>query len=183
LPQQGDWQGYFAPHHGVVECNPGYAILMQGKRAPLVWHRLEVPTAQWTRHLPETVDPRDRRWRADRQGWVLKPTWGRVGDGLLLEGVTDTKKAKAINWWSRFFPRDWIAQRRFVAAPIMTPQGPIYPCLGVYTINGRAAGVYGRSARRPLIDHRAQDVAVLLATSTNQDQQHPAPNTQLEESA
>ena len=39
----------------------------------------------------------------------------------------------------------------------------VYPCLGVYTIGGRVAGAYGRLARRPLIDARAEDAAVLSA--------------------
>jgi hypothetical protein len=34
--------------------------------------------------------------------------------------------------------------------------------LGVYTVDGRAAGVYGRVAPTSLINSRAQDVAVLL---------------------
>jgi hypothetical protein len=37
----------------------------------------------------------------------------------------------------------------------------MYPCLGVYTIDGRAAGIYGRLSARPLVDYAAVDVAVL----------------------
>jgi hypothetical protein len=40
--------------------------------------------------------------------------------------------------------------------------GARHCCLGVYTIDGRAAGIYGRMAPRPLIDDRAEDVAVLV---------------------
>jgi hypothetical protein len=35
--------------------------------------------------------------------------------------------------------------------------------VGVYTVNDRAVGAYGRLATRPLIDWRAQDAAVLAA--------------------
>ena len=38
----------------------------------------------------------------------------------------------------------------------------MYPCLGVYTIDGRAAGIYGRIAPKPFIDYAAVDVAVLV---------------------
>jgi hypothetical protein len=38
----------------------------------------------------------------------------------------------------------------------------VYPCVGVFVVDGRAAGIYGRVARRPLIDARAHDVPVLL---------------------
>ena len=33
-------------------------------------------------------------------------------------------------------------------------------CFGVYVIDGRAAGIYGRMATQPLINHTARDVAV-----------------------
>jgi len=36
-------------------------------------------------------------------------------------------------------------------------------CLGVYTIDARVAGAYGRIAERPLVDARAKDAAVLAA--------------------
>ena len=38
-----------------------------------------------------------------------------------------------------------------------------YPCLGVYTLDDRVVGAYGRLAERPLIDARAEDAAVLAA--------------------
>jgi hypothetical protein len=44
-------------------------------------------------------------------------------------------------------------------------QGWVHAVVGVYVIDGHAAGVYGRIARRALIDHMAQDVAVLVPQS------------------
>ncbi|MEY2794983.1 MAG: hypothetical protein RIR10_699, partial [Planctomycetota bacterium] len=38
-------------------------------------------------------------------------------------------------------------------------------CIGVYVIDGRAAGAYARVAPRALMDGRAQDAAVLLDAS------------------
>jgi len=65
-----------------------------------------------------------------------------------------------------------VAQRRFTALPLVhdgvAHDGALHdgaarhPCLGVYTIDGRVAGAYGRVASRPLIDGRAQDAAVLV---------------------
>ena len=46
--------------------------------------------------------------------------------------------------------------------PLDTPDGPQFPCIGVYTIDGAAAGIYGRLAPKPLIDGTARDVAVLV---------------------
>jgi len=55
----------------------------------------------------------------------------------------------------------FVAQRRFELIPLLTAEGYVYPCIGVYTINGRAAGAYGRLGSKPLIDATAQDVAIL----------------------
>ena len=57
----------------------------------------------------------------------------------------------------------WVAQRRFEACPIESPAGPIYPCIGVYTVNGCPKGIYGRFSYTPVIDFAAVDVAVLIA--------------------
>ncbi|MGA2232614.1 MAG: hypothetical protein ABSH22_17085, partial [Tepidisphaeraceae bacterium] len=59
-------------------------------------------------------------------------------------------------------PSRWIAQRRFQTLPLDTPAGPVYPCVGVYTINGQAAGAYARYSPRAVIDYAAVDVAVLI---------------------
>jgi hypothetical protein len=38
----------------------------------------------------------------------------------------------------------------------------MYPCIGVYTIGGRACGIYGRLSRNPVVTYTAADVAVLI---------------------
>jgi hypothetical protein len=40
---------------------------------------------------------------------------------------------------------------------------PWYACVGVYTLDDRAIGAYGRVAPRPLIDGLARDASVLVA--------------------
>ena len=66
-------------------------------------------------------------------------------------------------------PGRWVAQRRFEAVPMRVGAAKFYPCIGVYTIDGRAAGAYGRVASRPLIDWRAQDTAVLRVPSPSDE--------------
>jgi hypothetical protein len=60
------------------------------------------------------------------------------------------------------FPNQWVAQRRFESLAIDTPLGAAYPCIGVYTVGGRAAGIYGRMSRTPVVSYAAADVAVLV---------------------
>jgi glutathionylspermidine synthase len=142
-------------------CNPATALLTQSKRLPLVWNELETPMPTWRALLPETRDPRRARWGSD-DGWLVKPALGRVGEGVGIRGVTPAKSWKSIARSARWFPRHWVAQRRFDAVPLETPDGPQFPCIGVYTVGGVAAGIYGRIAPRPLIDAAARDVAVLV---------------------
>jgi glutathionylspermidine synthase len=147
----------------VPVSNPGQALVVQSKRLPLVWDALGVDVSTWKRLLPETCDPRAlTRKERESPSFVIKPALGRVGEGVALSGAIDEKKRRAILRTARIFPRHFVAQRRFDARAFSTPAGPVYPCVGVFTVDGRAVGCYGRVSRSPLIDHRAIDVAVLL---------------------
>jgi hypothetical protein len=167
LPGRLDWRRFFRGGKTPV-CNPGSALVVESKRFSLVWPRLKTPLPTWVALLPETRDPRAvaaPEWA--RGGWVLKPAFGNTGDDVaLLVGKQccprDARRWRRAVWSAWLRPGRWVAQRRFEALPLPTPAGPMYPCLGVYTIDGAAAGVYGRIAARPLIDYAAQDVAVLL---------------------
>lgn len=159
---QGDWRAFFVGSRTPIS-NPGAALLVQSKRFPLVWAELctELPT--WRALLPETRSPRDADWRGD-DGWILKPALGRVGEDIGLRGVVGTREWQGIARAARWWPAHWVAQRRFEAVALEHEGEALYPCLGVYVIDGRAAGIYGRVARRPLIDSRARDVPVLVLT-------------------
>jgi hypothetical protein len=141
-------------------CNPGVALLAESKRFPLIWDDLKTPLPTWRALLPETRDPRNAPWRSD-PGWLLKGAFGNNGDEVVDRQYNTRrdwrKTAIAVMCW----PRSWAAQCRFECPSIMTSDGPRYPCLGVYTVNGQFAGIYGRIAAKPLIDYSAVDVAVL----------------------
>jgi glutathionylspermidine synthase len=156
LDDETQWQYYLG--NGAPASNPGRAVLCQTKRFPLVWRELETKLPTWQRVLPESRCPRTVDWEAD-PGWVPKPAFGRVGGGVGLRECVAAREWVSIVKSARRYPDEWIVQRRFDAVP--TPSG-LYPCFGVYTVDGRAAGVYGRAAPRPLVDHRAMDIAVLV---------------------
>jgi len=63
---------------------------------------------------------------------------------------------------ARWFPRRWVAQRRFEAIALDTPLGAVYPCIGVYTVAGRACGAYARVSYGPVVDYAAIDIALLI---------------------
>lgn len=159
------WESYFAGSQTPLS-NPATALLTQSKRFPLVWDRLTTPLETWRSLLPQTHDPRRAPWRQHERQWVLKPALGRVGEDIGMVGVTAEKDQRAIRRSARWRPRNWIAQRRFEIVPTESEGRRFYPCLGVYTIDARVAGVYGRMSRRPIIDQQSQDVAVLIGHQT-----------------
>ena len=157
------WQHFFFGTSTPLS-NPATALVTQSKRFPLVWNALQSPLRTWHALLPETRDPREVPWRTS-DDWILKPAFGRVGCSIGMRGVTAETDWRKISRRARWFPGRWVAQRRFEAVPLRTERGEFYPCIGVFTIDGRATGAYGRLATRPLIDWRAQDLAVLVLKS------------------
>jgi glutathionylspermidine synthase len=153
------WPNYFVEAQ-TPQSNPGWSLISQSKRFGIMLDQLRTATPAWKTLLPQTCDVR----ATDRalENWVFKPALGRVGEAIGIHRLTPAKEWKQIRRNMFFLPNEWVAQRRFEILPLSTPDGPRYLCLGVYTIEGRAAGIYGRCSAHPIINHAAQDVAVLL---------------------
>lgn len=160
LPATTGWGAFLVGGRTPV-CNPAYAVMTQSKRFPLTWDRLTTPLPTWRTLLPETRSPRGVPDLADGD-WVLKPALGHEGLDVGIARVTAPGEWRRIRRAASWFPSAWAAQRRFDVTPLPTPDGPLFPCLGVYVIDDRAAGAYGRMGVRPLIDHRSREVAVLV---------------------
>jgi glutathionylspermidine synthase len=169
LPRRCGWGAFFAELQTPLS-NPASALLTQSKRFPLAWDLIHTPLPTWRRLLPETIDPRTRQRRGlDPERWVLKPALGRVGEGVAISSVATDSTLRSARRWSRLCPGRWAAQQRFDSVPVNCGGREWHPCIGVFVVNGRAAGAYGRIAERPLIDFRARDIAVLVA------EEQPAP--------
>jgi nucleoside-diphosphate-sugar epimerase/glutathionylspermidine synthase len=163
LPQMlpaATWQRLFTGGRTLL-CNPGHAVLTHSKRFPLVWDRLKTPLPTWRSLLPETRSPAEVP-DLERGGWVLKPALGHEGHNVRLHAIAAPDEWQRLLRSVRKRPDGWAAQRQFDPIPLPTPEGLLYPCLGVYVIDGRVAGCYGRLASRPLIDDRSREVAVLV---------------------
>ncbi|MBL8130304.1 MAG: glutathionylspermidine synthase family protein [Anaerolineae bacterium] len=165
LPRRSGWGRYFDSCR-VPASNPLSAMLVQSKRFPLVWDRLSTPIPTWRALLPETREAGVARRDAQPAGWVLKPAFGRAGDGVTIHGVSPRREWDQARRSALLHPGHWVAQRRFEAVPIAVKGVDHYPTLGVYTVDGRAAGIYARIARQPLINHTASDVVVLLPSES-----------------
>jgi len=159
LPRRAGWRHFFAGGRTAV-TNPGSAILLESKRFPLVWDELRTKLPTWRALLPETHDPRDVAWR--NAEWVLKAAFGNTGDEVAIQPLQNAKSRRAVLRSVWLWPGHFVAQRRFQALSVPSPRGPIYACIGVYTVNGKTAGAYGRVSPEPFIDYRAQDVALLV---------------------
>lgn len=141
--------------------NPGVAAIGESKRLPLIWGELDTPVPTWRRFTPETREPGAVRWR-EKDAWVFKRAYSNCGDTVFMPPAMTTGARAKLAWNLRLRPGAWVAQRRFHVVPIDCPLGPVYPCLGVYTVDGRAAGLYGRIARGPVVNYTAIDVAILV---------------------
>jgi glutathionylspermidine synthase len=163
LPRSCCWSNFFSGGR-TPQCNPATALLTQSKRWPLVADDLGLALPTWLSTTPETRAPAEVPWRTSDE-WVLKPALGRVGESIGLPGITPPKEWQQIARHVRWHGRHWIAQRRFEPVPMPVAGGDMYPCIGVFVIDGKASGAYGRVSRRPLIDEKAQDAAVLVEGS------------------
>ena len=163
LPSSSRWHR-FCNGAATALSNPATSVLTQSKRFPLVWSALRTPMPTWRALLPETRDPREASWGSSDE-WVLKPALGRVGESVGVPGVVPRQEWDRIARHARRAPSQWVAQRRFAPTPLRVREVDLHPGIGVYTIDGRVAGAYGRLASRPLIDATARDAAVLVASA------------------
>jgi glutathionylspermidine synthase len=159
LPRATRWPLLLDPQQAQT-LNPISAVLTQSKRFPLLWDQLSTPLPTWRSLLPETRSPADVAWEDGE--WVLKPALGHEGDRVAIAGVTDEADRRRIAKAVRRDPIAYVAQRRFVATPIATPDGLGYPAIGVFVVDGRSVGAYARIASQPLLDDRSRDAVVLL---------------------
>lgn len=158
---RGSWSPLFVGGCTPV-ANPGIAVLSESKRLPIVWDRLRTPVPTWRRLLPETRELAAAPWMSDDE-WLIKSAYCNTGDTVSIRSAMPTSA-----WWRRVLnaklaPTDWIAQRRFVGAPLVHQGEQLVVNIGVYTIDGQAAGAYGRIATGQIVDGSARDVAVLIA--------------------
>ncbi|PWU21179.1 MAG: glutathionylspermidine synthase [Verrucomicrobia bacterium] len=160
LPQQTGWRNFFRGGRTLV-ANSMPAVISESKRFPLTWDKLRTPMSTWRALLPETRDPREAPWASD-QGWLLKTALCNNGDTVSIRELMPAKTWLGTCLAAFLRPNNWVAQRRFESLPLCTPIGLRHLCIGVYTVDGCAAGAYGRFSEKPVVDFAATDVAVLI---------------------
>lgn len=161
LPRGSGWTNLFGPTRTAV-VNPGYSVLAESKRLPILWERFSNPTRTLKELFPACFDPRDIEW--GEEGWVFKAAFSNTGDDVFIPALLENEPRRRIRRRVQRHPDRWVVQRRFFSLPVTTATGALlYPCIGVYTINGRSEGAYVRLSRGPVTDYRATEAALLIA--------------------
>lgn len=161
LPRHSNWQTLLFDRKTSVS-NPTLSLLTESKRFPLVWNHLSASLETWRNLMPESQDPSDPNYE-DHGSWVLKGAYSNNGDEVFVNEAMDVRTSAKIFKLVKKNRKAWVRQRRFETVPVDSQAGPLYPCVGVYTINGRAVGIYARAGMKPIIDYSALDVALLVA--------------------
>ena len=154
-----NWKGYFTTN--VTSCNHPISLYSQSKRLPLIWDDIGLDLPTWRQLLPKTTAPRlDNFFESD---WVYKPAMSRVGDGISIREAISDKEYKDIIKQVKKKPQNWVSQKKFTSVPIVDEIGDEYHvCIGVFTVNGKSAGFYGRLSKLSRVDDKAIDVPILI---------------------
>ncbi len=152
--------------------NPLRRLVRQSKTIFALW-REETSLDPQDRRLLEEHCPWTESFQADkvpmlleqRDRWVLKGAFGRMGDAVVIGSLVTEKEWSDALARAAAAPADFCIQERFAVRPLMFDQGPLYPTIGAYVVNGRFAGYYSRAAARPLITHEAYHVATAVANT------------------
>jgi glutathionylspermidine synthase len=149
--------------------NPVHRLVRQSKGMFGLWaeERYLDPADRelLARHCPLTMpfEPAEAgRIREERERWVLKRAFGRMGDSVVIGALCSEATWAAAIGTAAASPGDFCVQERFAVRPLEFGAGSLFPAVGAFLVNGRFAGYYSRAAARPLITHEAYHVATLV---------------------
>lgn len=155
------WKGYF--NTITTSCNHPIAIFAQTKRFPLCWNSLEkngLDFKTWKALLPETMEVRNLK---DKEGYIFKPAYGRVGEKISIEEACKDDEYNKIIADVKKHPKKYLAQKKFISNPLRGENGEeFHTCIGSYSVDGKHAGYYARISNLPRIDSYAADIPVLV---------------------
>lgn len=175
----GEWYGYLDNIGAWLRAaakipiiNPLSRLLRQTKGLYALWRESalldEVDTALLNRHTPHTEFFRRERmdqYLAEREGWVLKKQFGRMGDTVTLGRLCKPEIWEKAVAEAAKSPEAWLAQHAFVPMPVSNGVRRLFPALGVYLIHGAFAGYYSRADELGLTTHEAYYVVTAIETA------------------
>lgn len=157
------WEPWFCGGKTLMS-NPGAVVAVASKRFPVVWKEMNTRMSAWRSSLPETCCPGELKGGSVTD-WVFKPALGSDGARVAIAGVTMRQAFRETVNQAKRHPDRWVAQRRFESVPLSTERGPGHVCLGIYTVDGVAAGAFTRIRGEALINARSLWLPVLVPQS------------------
>jgi hypothetical protein len=156
----------------VPVINPLSRLIRQSKGLFALWREETLLDAADTqllnRHTPHTEffnTGRIAEYIAHREHWVLKKTFGRMGDTVIIgRRCTPSMWEKAVGA-AAGQPHDHIAQHAFLPLPAPNKARILYPALGVYLIDGAFAGYYSRADETGFTTHEAYYAITAVETT------------------
>jgi len=158
LPSATNWKQLLQAEQ-IPVINPGIAAISESKRFPLTFSESSCPA--WKTFMPECRDPRDVH-APDWDDWALKASYSNTGDRVYLCNTLARQQRESVIKKAATNPMQWIAQRRFQTMPVDSTSGPLYPCVGVFVVDGKAAGAYVRLSTHQVTDGAAKEAPLLI---------------------
>jgi hypothetical protein len=158
LPSRTGWRDLLASKD-IPVLNPTISAVSESKRFPLLFRETK-SCPGWQALMPECRDPREVS--ADWDAWVLKACYSNTGDRVLIVGDLARKDREQAIRRAKRHPSEWVAQRRFATLALESCRGPLFPCVGVFVIGGRAAGAYVRLSTHQITDGAALEAPLLI---------------------
>lgn len=132
--------------------NPLSRLLRQSKGLYALWREAplldEADTALLNRYTPHTEFFRKDRmsvYLSERETWVLKKMFGRMGDAVIIGRTCPPPVWEKAVAEAAKTPDMYVAQHAFLPLPVPNGTRRLFPALGVYLIDGAFAGYYSRA--------------------------------------
>ncbi len=151
----------------IAVTNPAISAISESKRFPLAFNETD-GCLTWKKLMPECRDTREVA-STDWDHWVLKGSYSNTGDRVYLGDALKRRERERLISKAKKEPMKWMAQRRFQTLPLESRCGGVlYPCIGVFVVDGRAAGAYVRLARKQVTDGAAKEAPLFIDRATSE---------------
>lgn len=154
------WGNAWFENHPANLSNPLWSLFSQNKYFPVVCEALGIELHWWKKYLPRT----QRLLLSDifKSDEILKPSFGRVGEDVGFLSKLRGKKRFNVFLDILFSKGLWVKQRPFSALNLGNEHEPITACVGVYCLDGKVVGSYGRLSNEKFIGITAADCPVFV---------------------
>jgi hypothetical protein len=175
----GEWYGYLGNIRDwrravskIPVINPLSRLLRQSKALYALWREEPLLDAadtallnQYTPHTEFFQKDKTPVYLAERETWVLKKVFGRMGDAVVIGRTCPPPIWEKAVAEAAKTPDAYIAQHAFIPLPVPNGTQSLFPALGVYLIDGAFAGYYSRADEVGFTTNEAYYVVTAVETA------------------